>query len=156
MLPNETSFDEMVSLSISPCPCNNKTSNNNNINNNIDIVIDVDKNSLPRKDDKLEDYNSYKLELPPIITKPKIKKEHKPEQQQQPKNMNKNRNKIGSVNSPGMKLRIKSRKIATKKLQIYHNRKSASSTTTTTTSGYHWRRSFSGFQRVNGGDDCGE
>ncbi|CAI8600659.1 unnamed protein product [Vicia faba] len=141
LLPNETSFDEMVSFSISSCPCNN-----NNINNNIDIVIDVDKNSLPRKDDKLEDYNSYKLQLPPIITKPKIKKEHKPEQQQQqqPKNMNKNRNKIGSVNSPGMKLRIKSPKIATKKLQIYHNRKSASSTTTTTTSGYHRRRSFSG------------
>lgn len=147
LLPNETSFDEMVSLSISSCPCN-KTSNNN-----IDIVIDVDKNSLPRKDDKLEEYNSYvsfsKLQLPPIITKPQIKKEHKPiKEQQQIKNMNMNtntnkkKNKIGSVNSPGMKLRIKSPRIATKKHQLYHSRKSV--TTTASSGGYHRRRSFSG------------
>ncbi|CAK8575182.1 unnamed protein product [Lathyrus sativus] len=159
LLPNETSFDEMVSLSISSCPCN-KTSNNNNFNNNnnnIDIVIDVDKNSLPRKDDKLEEYNNSnvsfsKLQLPPIITKPQIKKEHNPvkeqHHQQQMKsmnmNMNKKKNKIGSVNSPGMKLRIKSPKIATKKLQLYQSRKSVSSTTTTASGGYHRRRSFSG------------
>ncbi|XP_058734586.1 transcription repressor OFP1-like [Vicia villosa] len=171
LLPNETSFDEMVSLSISSCPCTNKTSsNNNNINNNnnnIDIVIDVDKNSLPRKDDKLEqDYNSYvsfsNLQLPPIITKPQIKKQHKPEKHHQPqqqqetmknknttntntnKKRNKNKNKTGSINSPGMKLRIKSPKIATKKLQLYHSRKSVSSATTTASGGYYRRRSFSG------------
>lgn len=162
LLPNETSFDQMVSLSISSCPCTNKTSSNNNNlnnNNNIDIVIDVDKNSLPRKDDKLQQpYNSYvsfsNLELPPIITKPQIEKQHKPEkhhrQQQQEtmknKNTNKNRNKnkTGSINSPGIKLRIKSPKIATKKLQLYHSRKSLSSATTTASGCYHRRRSFSG------------
>ncbi|XP_058734708.1 transcription repressor OFP1-like [Vicia villosa] len=165
LLPNETSFDEMVSLSISSCPCTNKTSsNNNNINNNnnVDIVIDVDKNSLPRKDDKLEqDYNSYvsfsNLQLPPIITKPQIKKQHNPEKHHQPqqqetmknknttnKNKNRNKHKTGSINSPGMKLRIKSPKIATKKLQLYHSRKSVSSATTTASGGYYRRRSFSG------------
>ncbi|GAU30841.1 hypothetical protein TSUD_267610 [Trifolium subterraneum] len=54
LIPNETSsFDEMVSLSTSSCACNKIS--NNNID---DIVIDVDKNSLARKDDKLESTTS--------------------------------------------------------------------------------------------------
>lgn len=146
LIPTEPSFDEMVSLTTSSCACN-KISNNIN---NIDIVIDVDKNSLARKDDKLEGYDySYdsfsKLELPPIITKPTIKNEHKPikeeslkikiiNQEQQKKKNKKKKN--GSVNSPGVKLRIKSPRI----VQFHHVRKSVSSTVTS--SGY--RRSFSG------------
>ncbi|XP_061370762.1 transcription repressor OFP2-like [Gastrolobium bilobum] len=63
VLPTE-SFDEMVSLSTS-CACRL------NSNNTKDIVIDVDKNSIPRKDDKLDGYETFsQLELPPIITKP--------------------------------------------------------------------------------------
>ena len=148
LIPTEPSFDEMVSLTTSSCACN-KLSNNNN---NIDIVIDVDKNSLARKDDKLEGYDySYdsfsKLELPPIITKQTMKNEHKPfkedslkikiinQEEQQKKNKNKKK-KNGTVNSPGVKLRIKSPRI----VQFHHGRKSVSSTVTS--SGY--RRSFSG------------
>jgi len=149
LIPTEPSFDEMVSLTTSSCACNKIS------NNNIDIVIDVDKNSLSRKDDKLEghdySYDSFsKLELPPIITKPTMKNEHKPikedslkikiiNQEQQKKKNKKKKN--GSVNSPGVKLRIKSPRLATtRKIQFHHGRKSLSSTTVT--SGY--RRSFSG------------
>ncbi|XP_045786174.1 transcription repressor OFP1-like [Trifolium pratense] len=146
LIPNETSsFDKMVSLSTTSCACNKIS--NNNID---DIVIDVDKNSLARKDDKLKRYDySYdsfsKLELPRIITKSPMKKEHKPikeeslkikilNQQQQEKK--KKKKIIGSANSPGLKLRLKSPRIASiKKVQFHHGQKSA-------TSGY--RRSFSG------------
>jgi uncharacterized protein (TIGR01568 family) len=151
LIPTETSsFDEMVSLSTSSCACNKIS--NNNID---DIVIDVDKNSLSRKDDKLERYDySYdsfsKLELPRIITKPPMKKEHKPINeeslkikilnQQQHQEKKKKKKKIGSANSPGLKLRLKSPRIAsTKKVQFHHGRKSV---TSLATSGY--RRSFSG------------
>ncbi|XP_004506433.1 uncharacterized protein [Cicer arietinum] len=152
LIPTESSFDEMVSFSISSCPCNKS--------NNKDI--DVDKNSLARKDDKLKGYDDSfsKLQLPPIITKLPNNKEHKPlkemslkikilkEQQQQHQQQKKNKKKncsvkkllsSNSVNSPGVKLRVNSPRIATRKVQ-FHRRKSVSSTETSGA----YRRSLSG------------
>ncbi|XP_027336555.1 transcription repressor OFP1-like [Abrus precatorius] len=70
VLPTE-SFDEMVSLSTTSCA----SCKHNNNNTTKDIIINVDNNSIARKDDKLDGYyNEYdtmsELELPPIITKP--------------------------------------------------------------------------------------
>ncbi|KAF1883865.1 hypothetical protein Lal_00038358 [Lupinus albus] len=71
------SFVDRVSLSNnnSSCGCTVLLSNNNNTNN--DIIIDVDNNSIARKDDKLGgdcDYLFSELVLPPIVTKPSTTK----------------------------------------------------------------------------------
>ncbi|CAL0304394.1 unnamed protein product [Lupinus luteus] len=72
------SFDDRVSLSNSnsSCGCKVLLSNNNNHTNN-DIIIDVDNNSIARKDDKLGgecDDPFSELVLSPIVTKPSTTK----------------------------------------------------------------------------------
>ncbi|XP_057458313.1 transcription repressor OFP1-like [Lotus japonicus] len=171
LLPSESSsFDEMVSLSTS-CACTR------------DIVIDVEGNSLARKDDKLEgcddddddddvDAFSELVELPPIITKtPKINNFVSDCRKKEPKSRSriaktneqgylkvrivkedstaasvKGQRSTGSVfrrfssashmaNSPGVKLRVNSPRIASLKVHNYsHGRSSTTGS----------RRSFSG------------
>ncbi|KAK4268446.1 hypothetical protein QN277_025103 [Acacia crassicarpa] len=122
-----------------------------------DIVIDVDKNYIARKDDKLDGFDSFsELELPPIITKPtKLKKENivtKPrnrgrtfeEELREQGNlkvkiltegMAANREQKTtqvrrfSVSSPGLKIRVNSPRISGRKSQGYSGRKSVSSST---------------------------
>ncbi|KAE9603168.1 hypothetical protein Lal_00018721 [Lupinus albus] len=88
LLPIESSFDEMVSLSTNSSSCKQKNCNQNNSSssNNNDIVIDVDKNSLAKRKDGYEFDSFSKVELPPIITKQVInddvsQKETKPREQ---------------------------------------------------------------------------
>ncbi|KAJ1376480.1 Ovate protein family, C-terminal [Sesbania bispinosa] len=131
------------------CACKLHTNNTN------DIIIDVDNNSIARKDDKLEgyEYDSFSdLMLPPIVTKPTKfndllndakKKETKPRsrmashEEQIMKGSLKvkivkeeqRNNHVGrrfSVSSPGVRLRINSPRIASRKVQS-HGRKSVSS-----------------------------
>ncbi|KAG2380567.1 hypothetical protein LR48_Vigan11g048500 [Vigna angularis] len=147
VLPCSSSFDEMVSLSTTSCASCKLTTNKNNPPTN-DIIIDVDKNSIPRKDNKLDGYYSYnnsrnndfddtfsELELPPIITKPpKLLKKRELKQGslkvrvvKEESAMKEQRNggsvRRFSVNSPGMRLRVHSPKIAG-----WKGRKSVSST----------------------------
>ncbi|KAK7349708.1 hypothetical protein VNO77_07304 [Canavalia gladiata] len=166
VLPTESSFDEMLSLSTTTTSCASCKLNNATK----DIIINVDNNSIAtRQDDKLDGYyNEYddtfsELELPPIITKPpkfnyhakniepKSKSKPKPkprsriftheekgsskvrifkEEKEHTASMKEQRNgsvKRFSVNSPGVKLRVHSPRIACRKVQ-FHGRKSVSST----------------------------
>ncbi|RDX97309.1 Transcription repressor OFP1, partial [Mucuna pruriens] len=135
VLPTESSFDEMVSLSTTSCASCILNTNRNN-----DTIIDVDKNSISRKDNKLDGYyNDHydtfsELELPPIITKPpnllkkrelkqgllkvRILKEDPAMKEQRNSSVRR-----FSVSSPGVRLRVHSPRIATRK-----GRKSVSST----------------------------
>ncbi|XP_047160865.1 transcription repressor OFP1 [Vigna umbellata] len=147
VLPCSSSFDEMVSLSTTSCASCKLNTNKNNPPTN-DIIIDVDKNSIPRKDNKLDGYYSYnnsrnndfddtfsELELPPIITKPpKLLKKRELKQGSlkvrvvKEESATKEQRNGGSVrrfsvNSPGMRLRVHSPKIAG-----WKGRKSVSST----------------------------
>jgi len=144
VLPCSSSFDEMVSLSTTSCASCRLNTNKNNTTN--DIIIDVDKNSIPRKDNKLDGYYNYnnsnnyddtfsELDLPPIITKPpKLVKKRELKQGslkvrivKEVSAMKEQRNNGSvrrfSVNSPGVRLRVHSPKIAG-----WKGRKSVSST----------------------------
>ncbi|KAL3027161.1 hypothetical protein AAZX31_03G033900 [Glycine max] len=162
LLPFSSSFDEMVSLSTTSCASCRLNTNKNKNNTTNDTIIDVDKNSIARKDNKLDGYYNYntnngyddtfsELELPPIITKPSSKLLKKRELKQgslkvrivkeQDSAMKEQRNHHGSlrrlsVSSPGVRLRIHSPRIAGRR-----GRKSVSSSSTTTSSGS--RRSLS-------------
>ncbi|KAK7390231.1 hypothetical protein VNO78_25530 [Psophocarpus tetragonolobus] len=132
-----SSFDEMVSLSTSSCRLN---PNKNNPTN--DTIIDVDKNSIARKDNKLDGYFNYnnnnhnddtfsELELPPIITNLKkrelkqgsLKVRNVKEDSAMLKEQRHSSVRRFSVSSPGVRLRIHSPRIAGMK-----GRKSVSST----------------------------
>lgn len=140
VLPTESSFDD---------DCNSRLDFHEN-----DIVIDVDKNSIARKDDKLDGFDSFsELELPPIMTKPtKVKKETratKPRNRgrtfEEPREQGNLKVKISkedsplnkeqrttqvrrfSVSSPGVKIRVNSPRLSCKKTQGYSGRKSVSS-----------------------------
>ncbi|TKY65697.1 Transcription repressor OFP4 [Spatholobus suberectus] len=151
VLPTE-SFDETVPWSNS-CACRLHS-------NTKDIIIDVDNNSIARKDDKLEgyEYDSFSdLVLPPIVTKPPKfnnllsdakKKETKPRSKmaahEEPNLQGSLRVKIVkedtasikdqkntpsrrfSVSSPGVRLRMNSPRIASRRIQA-HGRRSVSS-----------------------------
>ena len=154
VLPTE-SFDETVPWANS-CACRVHS-------NAKDIIIDVDNNSIARKDGKLEGYeyecDSFSdLVLPPIVTKPAIfndllsdvkKKETKPRSKMaahEEPNLNKgplrvkivkedtsstkeHKNTYGrrfSVSSPGVRLRMNSPRIASRRIQA-HGRRSVSS-----------------------------
>ncbi|XP_028808616.1 transcription repressor OFP1 [Neltuma alba] len=137
VLPTESSFDD---------DCNSRLEFHEN-----DIVIDVDKNSIARKDDKLDGLDPFsELELPPIITKPtKLKKETRGTK---PRNRGRTFEEQGnlkvkilkedpalnreqrtpqvrrfSVSSPGVKIRVNSPRISGRKSQGYSGRKSVSS-----------------------------
>ncbi|XP_020239940.1 transcription repressor OFP2 [Cajanus cajan] len=135
VLPCSSSFDEMLSLSTTSCSF---TTNKNNPTN--DTIINVDKNSIARKDTNLDGYhncnNHYEddhthtfseLELPPIITRPKkselkqgslkvrILKEEDPAMlKEQKKNRSVRRQRL-SVSSPGVRLRVHSPRLAGRK-----------------------------------------
>jgi|UniRef100_A0A2N9FK56 uncharacterized protein (TIGR01568 family) len=148
------SFNGMVSWS-RPCVCNV----NSNAN---DIVIDMDNKSLASKFEKLDGFDSLsELELPPIITKPKfsdLEQKEEPTKYRGSSAKFEERNAHGSlsvkvvkeerikmkeqrtspvkrfsVNSPGVRLRINSPRIASRKIQA-HNRRSVSSTTSSSSS----------------------
>ncbi|KAL2337608.1 hypothetical protein Fmac_012054 [Flemingia macrophylla] len=157
VLPCSSSFDEMISLSTASCASCRLNTNKNNPTN--DIIINVDKNSIARKDNKLDGYHNYnnknnnyedddddafsELELPPIITKPKkrelkqgslkvrIVKEEEPAMLKDQRNGSLRRL---SVSSPGVRLRVHSPRIAGRK-----GRRSLSSTASSGS-----RRSLSG------------
>ncbi|KAL5180755.1 Transcription repressor OFP2 [Glycine soja] len=147
LLPCSSSFDEMVSLSTTSCASCRLNTNINTTTNN-DTIIDVDKNFIARKDNKLDGYYNYntnnngyddtfsELELPPIITKPsKLLKKRELKQgslkvrivKEQDSEMKEQRNsgslKRLSLSSPGGRLRIHSPRIAGRR-----GRKSVSST----------------------------
>ncbi|KAK7394983.1 hypothetical protein VNO78_15524 [Psophocarpus tetragonolobus] len=143
------SFDETVPWSNSSvCRLHSNTK---------DIIIDVDNNSIARKDDKLEgcEYDSFSdLGLPPIVTKPakfndllgdgkkkprsKIAAHEEPnlkeplrvkivkEDSAQMKKDKNNHVRRFSVSSPGVRLRMNSPRIASRKVQS-HGRRSVSS-----------------------------
>ncbi|XVF84187.1 hypothetical protein PTKIN_Ptkin17bG0005400 [Pterospermum kingtungense] len=139
------SFDNMVSWSRY---CNCKISPEAND----DIVIDVDSKSFVKKFNKLDEFDKLsELELPPIITKPvKFNDMIKDIKKKEPKKAvkeervtvkdNKNTNPVRkfSLHSPGLRLRVNSPKIASRRIQG-HARKSVSSTSSSSSS----RRSLS-------------
>lgn len=132
------SFDGML------CGCKANT-----INNADDIVIDVDNKSFPFKAEKLDGFDSLsELELPPIITKPAMEKKQTKEPTKYRRSSAKfeetnSRASLSvriagreqktspvrrfSVSSPGVRLRINSPRIASRKAQG-HGRRSVSST----------------------------
>ncbi|TKY63622.1 Transcription repressor OFP2 [Spatholobus suberectus] len=142
-LPTGSSFDEMVSLSTTSCASCRLNTNKNNPTN--DIIIDVDKNSIARKDNKLDGYYNYnnkddyddtfsEVELPPIITKPHLLKKRELKQgslkvrivKEDTATTKEQRNgsvRRLSVSSPGVRLRVHSPRIAG-----WKGRKSVSST----------------------------
>lgn len=137
----------MVSLSTTSCASCRLNTNKNKNNTTNDTIIDVDKNFIARKDNKLDGYYNYntnngyddtfsELELPPIITKPsKLLKKRELKQgslkvrivKEQDSEMKEQRNsgslKRLSLSSPGGRLRIHSPRIAGRR-----GRKSVSST----------------------------
>ncbi|KAK7390230.1 hypothetical protein VNO78_25529 [Psophocarpus tetragonolobus] len=151
VLPCSSSFDEMVSLSTTSCRFN---INKNNPTN--DTIIAVDKNSIARKDNKLEGYYNYNyhhhnnhyddtlpgLKLPPIITKLKkrelkqgsVKVRIVKEDSAMLKEQRHSSVRRFSVSSPGVRLRVHSPRIAGRK-----GRRSVSSKATSGS-----RRSLSG------------
>lgn len=159
VLATET-FDGMVSLSTG---CNFHDNCEAN-----DIVIDVDKTSLCKKSDMPDGFDSLsELELPPIITKPAklndmvrdVKKEPGryrrsshgslsvkvvKEENRTTTNVKEQRNspvRRFALNSPGVKLRVNSPRISSKRSVQAHGRKSMSSMSSTTSSSR--RRSLS-------------
>ncbi|KAG5135186.1 hypothetical protein AAZX31_09G254200 [Glycine max] len=155
VLPTE-SFDETVPWANS-CACRVHS-------NTKDIIIDIDNNSIARKDDKLEGYDyecdSFSdLVLPPIVTKPakfndllsdakkkETKTRSKMAAHEEEPNLNKGplrvkivkedtasmkgqKNNYGrrfSVSSPGVRLRMNSPRIASRRVQA-NGRRSVSS-----------------------------
>ncbi|RDX90699.1 Transcription repressor OFP4, partial [Mucuna pruriens] len=151
VLPTE-SFDETAVPWSNSCACRLHS-------NTKDIIIDVDNNSIARKDDKLEgyDYDSFSnLVLPPIVAKPAKfndllsnakKKEIKPRskmaaleepnplrvkivKEQDTAPMNEHKNTLSrrfSVSSTGVRLRMNSPRIASRRIQARGGRRSTSS-----------------------------
>lgn len=118
-------FDGMISLSsaANTCHCGEYRKEN-------DIVIDVDRASLSRENDSPDRFDSFpEIELPPIITKPSKPKRRskngsvsvKVLEEQRPSSVRR-----FSVNSPGVRLRIHSPRIAGKRVSG-NGRKSVSS-----------------------------
>lgn len=125
ILPTQTTFDGMLSLSsaASSCRCGEDSKEN-------DIVIDVDKASLPRKPDSPDGFDSFpELELPPIITKPSKpkKRENKGSVLKEQRTSSTTVRKF-SLTSPGVRLRINSPRVAGKRVSG-HGRRSVPSGT---------------------------
>ena len=113
----------------------------------------MDKNSIARKDDKLDSFDPFsQLELPPIITKPtKLKKQNRVVTKNRAPTFEEQTQELGnhkvdilkedlkingemktphvrrfSVSSPGVKIRVDLPKIDSRKNQGYGGRKSVS------------------------------